>query len=63
MKKTGIILFAILALSIAACNNTANNTSTTDSTSIKKDNTNMYDTGMGSSMTDTSKRNDTLPRK
>jgi hypothetical protein len=62
MKKIGFIMFA--ALVAVACNNSANSTKTTDSTAVK-DNTNMYDTGTGSSMTDTSRRMDTsrLPNK
>lgn len=63
MKKTGII--AIVTFFAIACNNAGNSTNTTDSTSTDKDNTNMYDTGVGSSMTDTSKHMDTslLPNK
>jgi len=54
MKK---IVFVALAASLAAaCNNSGKGTSTTDS-SATKDNTNVYDTGLGSSMTDTSSRN------
>jgi len=60
MKKTGLIMCA--AFFAIACNNPANNTSTTDSTA-KKDNTNVYDTGAGSSMTDTSRRMDTSSNK
>jgi hypothetical protein len=55
MKKIGI---AALVVWFAACNNSANDTGKTDSTGAK-DNTNMYDTGVGSSMTDTSQRRDT----
>ncbi|HEV8285483.1 MAG TPA: hypothetical protein VGQ09_14305 [Chitinophagaceae bacterium] len=61
MRSIGL-LFAILF--VAACNNSANETNTKDSAAIK-DNTNVYDTGVGSSMTDTSRRMDTslLPNK
>ena len=51
MKK--IISMAFAACFAAACNNSATSSSTTDSSAIK-DNTNVYDTGVGSSMTDTS---------
>ncbi|HET9826809.1 MAG TPA: hypothetical protein VFP87_15820 [Chitinophagaceae bacterium] len=54
MKK--IVSIALAAMLAAACNNSSKNTSTTDS-SATKDNTNVYDTGVGSSMTDTSNRN------
>jgi hypothetical protein len=54
MKKIiSIVLAAGLA---AACNNSGTGTSSADSTAAK-DNTNVYDTGVGSSMTDTSSRN------
>jgi hypothetical protein len=56
MRKIGLIMFA--GLFAEACNNSANNTTTTDS-SARKDNTNVYDTGVGSSMTDTSQKMDT----
>ena len=56
MRKIGLILLA--AVFAAACNNAAEETTTSDSTAVK-DNTNVYDTGVGSSMTDTSKRIDT----
>jgi hypothetical protein len=48
----------------AACNNSGTGTNKTDS-SAAKDNTNMYDTGVGSSMTDTAQRRDTslIPNK
>lgn len=55
MKKLG---FAVLIAIFAACNNSANDTNKTDSAAAK-DNTNMYDTGTGSSMTDTAQRRDT----
>jgi hypothetical protein len=58
MKKIGLIVFTVFAA--IACNNSANDTSATDSTAAK-DNTNVYDTGVGSSMTDTSRRVDTSP--
>ena len=54
MKK--IILIALAAGLAVACNNSGTSSSTTDS-SATKDNTNMYDTGVGSSMTDTSRQN------
>ena len=54
MKK--IILIALAAVLAAACNNSGTSSSTTDS-SATKDNTNMYDTGVGSSMTDKSRQN------
>ena len=53
MKKT--VLIACVTFFMAACNDSANESSVTDSTA-KKDNTNMYDTGAGSSMTDTAHR-------
>jgi hypothetical protein len=58
MRKVGLIMFAVFLA--AACNNSANDTKTTDSTAVK-DNTNVYDTGAGSSMTDTNHRMDTSP--
>lgn len=54
MKKIASIAF--VAMLAAACNNSSNTGSATDSTATK-DNTNVYDTGVGSSMTDTSNRN------
>lgn len=54
MKK--IALIAFVAMLAAACNNSSNTGSAADSTATK-DNTNVYDTGVGSSMTDTSNRN------
>jgi len=54
MKK--IILIALAAALAAACNNSGTSSSTTDSTATK-DNTNVYDAGVGSSMTDTSAGN------
>ena len=62
MKKIiSIVLAATLA---AACSNSSNSTGTTDS-SATKDNTNVYDTGVGSSMTDTTMKKDTslMPNK
>lgn len=61
MKKIGFI--ALIAF-LAACNNAGNGTNKTDS-SAAKDNTNMYDTGVGSSATDTARRGDTslMPNK
>lgn len=61
MKKIGIV--ALITL-FAACNNSANDTGKTDSAAVK-DNTNMYDTGVGSSMADTAQQRDTslLPNK
>ena len=58
----GLTLLA--AFFAAACNNSGKNTNITDSTSTK-DNTNMYDTGAGRSIIDTSHRTDTslLPNK
>ncbi len=61
MKKLGMImLFAIFA----ACNNAGTGANKTDSPAVK-DNTNMYDTGIGSSMTDTAQHRDTslIPNK
>jgi len=63
MKKTGLI--ALAALVAMACNNSAGDKSGTDS-SAAKDKTNVYDTGAGSSATETSThRSDTslLPNK
>ena len=62
MKTIGLIVFA--GFFAVACNNAGNSTKTIDSSAVK-DNTNMYDTGVGSSMTDTSRRMDTslLPNK
>ena len=61
MKKIGIVM---LIAFFAACNNAGNSTNKTDS-SATKDNTNMYDTGVGSSATDTAQRRDTslIPNK
>ena len=61
MKKIGLI--AVVAF-IVACNNAGDSTNQTDS-SATKDNTNMYDTGVGSSMTDTAQHRDTslIPNK
>ena len=56
MRRTGLIIFA--ACFIVACNNSANETTITDSIP-SKDNTNVYDTGVGSGMIDTSQRMDT----
>lgn len=49
---------------LAACNNSGTGTNTTDSSGVN-DNTNMYDTGVGSSMTDTAQHRDTslMPNK
>jgi hypothetical protein len=60
MRNIGLAVFAVLL--VAACNNSAGDTTSNDSTTTSKDNTNVYDTGVGSSMTDTSKF-DTLPNK
>jgi len=62
MKTLGLIGFTVFFA--VACNNSGNSTNTTDSSS-KKENTNIYDTGVGSSMTDTARRMDTslLPIK
>jgi len=57
MKKIGLIVSA--ALFIAACNNAGNGTKTSDSPAVK-DKTNMYDTGVGSSATDTGRRDTSL---
>jgi hypothetical protein len=61
MKKRGIIMLIAFC---AACNNSGTSTNKTDSSAVK-DNTNMYDTGVGSSMTDTSQHRDTslMPNK
>ena len=61
MKKIGVIM---LIAFFAACNNTGNSTNKTDSYAVK-DNTNIYDTGVGSSMTDTAQGRDTalIPNK
>jgi|GraSoiStandDraft_4_1057263.scaffolds.fasta_scaffold105184_3 hypothetical protein len=63
MKKVGMIM---LIAFFAACNNagTSTDTNKTDSSAVK-DNTNMYDTGVGSSMTDTAQHRDTslIPNK
>ena len=61
MRKMGVI---VLIAFFAACNNAGNSTKQTDS-SAAKDNTNMYDTGVGSSMTDTAQHRDTslIPNK
>lgn len=61
MKKIGLIMAIAF---FAACNNAGNSTKQTDS-SAAKDNTNMYDTGVGSSMTDTAQHRDTslIPNK
>ena len=56
MSKIGIMMCA--AFFLTACNNSADNTTTTDS-AARKDNTNVYDTGVGSSMADTSHKMDT----
>jgi hypothetical protein len=62
MRKTGLIIFAIFTA--VACNNPATDTKGPDSAAAR-DHTNVYDTGLGSSMTDTSRRLDTslLPNK
>jgi hypothetical protein len=61
MKKIGVIVAIAF---FASCNSAGNSTNKTDS-SATKDNTNMYDTGMGSSMTDTAQHRDTslIPNK
>lgn len=61
MKKLGMIM---LIAFFAACNNSGTDTNKTDSSAVK-DNTNMYDTGVGSSMTDTAQHLDTslIPNK
>jgi hypothetical protein len=54
----------MLVAFFVACNNSGTNTNKTDSSAVK-DNTNMYDTGVGSSMTDTAQHRDTslIPNK
>ena len=61
MKKIGLIVVVGFFI---ACNNAGNSTYKTDS-SATKDNTNMYDTGVGSSATDTAQHRDTslIPNK
>jgi len=61
MKKLGLIIAVAF---FAACNNAGNDSAKTDSAAAK-DNTNMYDTGVGSSMTDTAQRRDSsmIPNK
>ena len=61
MKKLGMIM---LVAFFAACNNSGTDTTKTDSSAVR-DNTNMYDTGVGSSMTDTAQHRDTslMPNK
>jgi hypothetical protein len=61
MKELGMIM---LIAFFAACNNAGTGTNKTDSSAVK-DNTNMYDTGVGSSMTDTAQHRDTslIPNK
>ena len=61
MKKLGMIM---LIAFFAACNNSGTDANKTDSSAVK-DNTNMYDTGVGSSMTDTAQHRDTslIPNK
>jgi hypothetical protein len=61
MKKIGMVM---LIAFFAACNNAGTGTDKTDSSAVK-DNTNMYDTGVGSSMTDTAQHRDTslIPNK
>lgn len=54
MKKVGLIIAIAF---FAACNNSGYDSTKTDS-AASKDNTNMYDTGVGSSMTDTAQRRD-----
>jgi len=56
MKKIGIIM---LIAFFTACNNSGYDSTKTDSAAAK-DNTNMYDTGVGSSMTDTAQRRDSV---
>jgi PBP1b-binding outer membrane lipoprotein LpoB len=60
MKRIGSIILAVFFM--AACNNSASDTTTTDTTSVK-DNTDVHDTGMGSSMSDTMNRRDTIKMK
>ncbi|HMG68229.1 MAG TPA: hypothetical protein VK588_11105 [Chitinophagaceae bacterium] len=59
-----IVLLVAAAFFTTACNNAGNSTKTVESNATK-DNTNMYDTGVGSSATDTSHRIDTslIPNK
>ncbi|HEV8507675.1 MAG TPA: hypothetical protein VGQ53_19825 [Chitinophagaceae bacterium] len=61
MKNIGLIMAIAF---FVACNNAGTSTKQTDS-SAAKDNTNMYDTGVGSSMTDTAQHRDTslIPNK
>lgn len=61
MKKIGMIMLIAFC---AACNNAETGTTKTDSSAVK-DNTNIYDTGVGSSMTDTAQHRDTslIPNK
>jgi hypothetical protein len=61
MKKLGMIM---LIAFFTACNNAGTGANKTDSSAVK-DNTNMYDTGVGSSMTDTAQHRDTslMPNK
>lgn len=54
MKKIGLIIAIAF---FAACNNSGSDSTKTDSAAAK-DNTNMYDTGVGSSVTDTAQRRD-----
>jgi hypothetical protein len=54
--KTIILMLALGAF--AACNSGGNSTNSSDSTATK-DNTSVYDTGTGSSMTDTAQHKDT----
>jgi hypothetical protein len=62
MKKIGLIV--LVAAFAAACNNSGNSTNQADSTAVK-DKTNVYDTTIGNTMTDTSRHMDTslLPNK
>lgn len=53
------MFIAFAALLAAACNNAGNTTKTADSAAIK-DKTNMYDTGIGSSATDTNRHDTSL---
>lgn|GEM_PF-3218964 len=57
MKK--IVPVCLIVFFAAACNNSANDTSSADSTAKQDNTTNIYDTGVGSSMADTSRRLDT----
>ena len=61
MKKLGMIM---LIAFFTACNNAGTGANKTDSSAVK-DNTNMYDTGAGRSMTDTAHHRDTslIPNK